>query len=72
MKMEVDKTVFSFFCLFLVVYFLEAIGGFYMTSAIVYIERGDILSLKEYQLSESILSMSFISGSSKSQARFPG
>lgn len=29
--MEFDKTVVTFFALFLTVYFLESIGGFYMT-----------------------------------------
>ncbi|KAI6189840.1 Solute carrier organic anion transporter family member [Aphelenchoides bicaudatus] len=37
--MQLDKTVVSFFVLFLIVYFLESIGGFFMTSAVVMIEK---------------------------------
>lgn len=37
--MEFDRTVVTFFVLFLLVYFLESIGGFYMTSAVVMIEK---------------------------------
>ncbi|KAI6199858.1 Solute carrier organic anion transporter family member [Aphelenchoides besseyi] len=39
LKVNLDRTVISFFVLFLVVYFLESIGGFFMTSAIVAIEK---------------------------------
>ncbi|KAK5968901.1 MFS domain-containing protein [Trichostrongylus colubriformis] len=37
--MKIEHKIACFFALFGTVYFLESIGGFYMTSAIVYIEK---------------------------------
>uniref|UniRef100_A0A914DWR9 Solute carrier organic anion transporter family member n=1 Tax=Acrobeloides nanus TaxID=290746 RepID=A0A914DWR9_9BILA len=38
-NIELDRTVVMFFVIFMTVYFLESIGGFYMTSVVVSIEK---------------------------------
>uniref|UniRef100_A0A914CJH9 Uncharacterized protein n=1 Tax=Acrobeloides nanus TaxID=290746 RepID=A0A914CJH9_9BILA len=46
-NIQLDKTVVIFFVIFMTVYFLESIGGFYMTSVVVSIE-------KEFQIPSKI------------------
>ncbi|KAI1707365.1 organic anion transporter polypeptide (OATP) family domain-containing protein [Ditylenchus destructor] len=69
--MEFNRTVVTFFVIFLTVYFLEAIGGFYMTSAIVSIERqfqipskvsGLMVSAGDFGYIPSVVFVSYLGG----------
>ncbi|CAD5224170.1 unnamed protein product [Bursaphelenchus okinawaensis] len=69
--MALDRTVVGFFVLFSVVYFLEAIGGFYMTSAVVAIEKqfqipskisGMMVSAGDFGYIPSIVIVSYLGG----------
>jgi hypothetical protein len=70
-KMKIDKTVISFFGLFLLVYFLESIGGFFMTSAIVSIEKqfqipskvsGLMVSASDFGYIPSVVFVAYLGG----------
>uniref|UniRef100_A0A914ZJ48 Solute carrier organic anion transporter family member n=1 Tax=Parascaris univalens TaxID=6257 RepID=A0A914ZJ48_PARUN len=69
--MEGRKAVICFFVLFLTVYFLEAIGGFYMTSAVVSIEKqfqipsrmsGLMVSAGDFGYIPSVVFVSYLGG----------
>ncbi|CAD5232022.1 unnamed protein product [Bursaphelenchus xylophilus] len=69
--MVLDRTVVSFFVLFSIVYFLEAIGGFYMTSAVVAIEKqfqipskisGMMVSAGDFGYIPSVVIVSYLGG----------
>ncbi|KAI3418783.1 hypothetical protein GPALN_007885 [Globodera pallida] len=76
----VDRVVLCFFVLFLSVYFLESIGGFYMTSAIVSIEKqfqipskisGMMVSAGDFGYIPSVVFVSYL-GSKGNRARWIG
>ncbi|MFH4979059.1 hypothetical protein AB6A40_005768 [Gnathostoma spinigerum] len=69
--MTTKKSIICFFVLFLTVYFLEAIGGFYMTSAVVAIEKqfqipsrmsGLMVSAGDFGYIPSVVFVSYLGG----------
>lgn len=69
--MNSQQLVICFFVLFLIVYFLEAIGGFYMTSAVVSIEKqfqitsqmsGLMVSAGDFGYIPSVIFVSYLGG----------
>ncbi|KAL3097073.1 hypothetical protein niasHS_002789 [Heterodera schachtii] len=76
----IDRVVLCFFVLFLSVYFLESIGGFYMTSAIVSIEKqfqipskisGMMVSAGDFGYIPSVVFVAYL-GSKGNRARWIG
>ncbi|KAE9553111.1 hypothetical protein FO519_003664 [Halicephalobus sp. NKZ332] len=69
--MALDRTVISFFIIFMTVYFLESIGGFYMTTAIVSIEKqfqipsktsGMMISAGDFGYIPSVIFVAYLGG----------
>ncbi|KAK0411831.1 hypothetical protein QR680_005866 [Steinernema hermaphroditum] len=78
--MNDQQLVMVFFAVFLSVYFLESIGGFYMTSAIVYIEKqfqipskvsGTMVSANDFGYIPSVVFVAY-RGSKGNRARWIG
>ncbi|TKR87203.1 hypothetical protein L596_011644 [Steinernema carpocapsae] len=78
--MKDQNLVACFFVVFLCVYFLESIGGFYMTSAIVYIEKqfqipskvsGTMVSANDFGYIPSVVFVAY-TGSKGNRARWIG